>query len=279
MRTASTYGTGSRNARGGFTLLELLVASAAGILLLIVLVTAFQNTLSSYSLVQGGVTRQGDAALAMDQLVQDLEGLVIPNLASAEALRATPETVEASATQWLTFLTTATDRDDSDVPFSGATRAVSYRMAFQNPIDGGKNEAVYGLYRSVAPAQKTFNDVIAAAKADHQKYFWKDLVAGATKPFAPTATDSFLAANVVRFQVRFQRADNGAWTEPDDAIRIASDGTTVNGVEVPGGFRRAEASITVLTPEGAERAKNASDFEAVVKRHGRTYVRQTAFAF
>ena len=79
-----------------FTLIELLVAATVSMLLVGLLLVATQGISTNYTRTQANITRQGDAAFALDQLIQDLEGYVVPNFASGEALSVTPETVGAA---------------------------------------------------------------------------------------------------------------------------------------------------------------------------------------
>lgn len=274
--------TGAVASPHGFTLLELLVASTVTILLLALLLTATQGISSHFSRTQSTLTRQGDAAFALDQLVQDIEGYVVPSFPTGEALRVSPEIVgDATNSAWLTLLTTATDRDNSQpVPFTGATRAVSYRIARQNTIDGTRSDASqpYALYRAVASAKHTFVN-ITATTTNLQTQYWQVLPSGpAPAPSAPTDTSNFLSENVVALSLRFLRGDTQQWTRSGAEIRIGRDGTSVDGTNVPGGFQRAEVSITVLTPEGAARVKDGSiSLAEGIRRFGQTSVRQTAF--
>jgi hypothetical protein len=263
-------GSGLRPARAlaAFTLLELLVAATVSILLLTLLLSAVQSISSNYLRTQGSITRQGNSAFALDQLVQDLESLVVPHFAGAEALRLAPETVaDATNAAWLTLLATTAVDDTSASPnnFNGATRAVSYRLAYQNSIDGGATAPCYALYRAVASSLDTFTNAIS--KADAQAGFWASL--------QPTSVDCLLSENVVAFSVRFLKAD-GTWTSPGSDIRIGRDGTTVDGTLAGGGFKRAEVTITVLSPEGARRVADGLPLSQAISRHGRTSVRQTS---
>jgi len=257
-------------ARAAFTLIEVLVAATVSILLISLLLSAVQGISNNYLRTQGSITRQGNSAFALDQLVQDLESLVVPHFAGAEALRLTPETAAAATNAaWLTLLATTTDDDTAASPnnmFNGATRAVSYRLSHQNSIEGSATNPSYALYRMVASSLDTFTNAIS--QADAQAGFWASL--------QPTKIDCLLSENVVAFSIRFLKAD-GTWTPPGSKIRIGRDGTTVDGIPVDGGFKRAEITITVLSPEGARRvADGIMPLSQAISRYGRTSVRQTS---
>lgn len=256
--------------RSAFTLLEVLVATTISMILVVLLLTAAQGVISNYTRTQSNLARQGDAAFALDQAVQDIEGLVIPNLVAAEALALTPETVEASTNAaWLTLLSSVTDRDTSTNPaFNGATRAVSLRIAHQDPLGG--SQKIYAIYRAVISAKETFDHVVAQTNA--RSGYW------GSAPESPVAGENFLAGNVTGFSVRFLRADTGKWTLPSDTVRIGRDGTSVNGDPVSGGFTRAEVSITVISPQGAQRVRDGVlALPDAVRQYGQTAVRQTAY--
>lgn len=268
-----------------FTLIELLVAATVSMLLVVLLLTATSGISSNYTRTQANITRQGDAAFAIDQIVQDLEGYVIPHFLQGEALKCTPESVgDATNAVWLTLLSTATDADNSSTNptnnFTGATRAISYRLARQNTIDASASDSKqpYAIYRSISSAKHTFANV-SSSTTNMQAQYWGSIAASPSPtPAAPTAIGNFLAENVVAFSVRFLRADNGQWTSSGDDVRIGRDGSTVNGTVVTGGFHCAEVTVTVLSPEGAQRVKDGVlPLGVAIDRYGRTSVRQTAF--
>lgn len=260
----------------GFTLMELLVATAATALLGVLLLTVVQGISSSYSRIKGNVVREGDISFALDQLTQDVEGLVLPNTTGAEALRINTDTgiPTLPEARWLTLLATITDSDTVDPAFEGATRAVSYRLAFQNTISQTPaREPTYGIYRAVASSRDTFDNALDVANL--QQDFWSG--------FSPSPTDEvhLLAENIVGFQLRFQYFDadgNEQWTAPGDEIRITRGASSVNGTTIPGTFQRVEISVTALSPDGAKRLQNGDlTLDEAITRHGKTSVRQAAF--
>jgi len=278
--------------RSGFTLLEVLVASTVSLILIGLILSVTFGVLESYQDTSNGTVQEGDAALALDQMIQDLEGLVVPNLLGSEALRATPEKIgphEADA-QWLTLLSTSTDEDQSEpVTFTGASRSISYRIAYQNPIDGSDENATYGLYRSIASAEHTFDNAIGSSNLQNE--YWDNLAATPNPtPRSPTDLDNFLASNVVRFQLRFQYLDTKGndnpsddelvWTSPEETLRFARSGLTIidggASLSIPT-YERVEVLLTVLTPEGMERLRSGVvGLEEAIQRYGQTSVRQAA---
>ncbi len=282
-----SYPFGSRptaSSAQAFTLIELLVASAVSILLVGLLLMALQGISTNYTRTQANIIRQGDAAFALDQIVQDIDGLVIPNVANGEGLRVAPETAnvgEITNAVWVTLLSTATDSDNSQpVDFGGATRAVSYRLGHQNPIDGSASDEAYAIYRSIASAEHTFD--YASTSTNAQADYWNNLsgLSAPTPSPAPLPAlneKTFVSGNVVGLAVRFLRADTGQWTTPGQDVRIARSGSTVDGVAVPGGFTRAEVAITALSPEGAQRVQDgAMTLKNAIERYGQTSIRQSA---
>jgi len=267
-----------RNRNAGFTLAEIMIATALTMMMVVLLLSLTQGLLGSFTSARDRMLRQGDISFALDQMVQDLEGLVVPNATDSEGLRMTSETVGNADGVWLTFLSTATDLDNSttndNISHQGATRAISYRLAHQNPIDGSDDQPAYAIYRSIASAKHTFENALNVD--DLQGDYWSSLPATPDPtPRDPTDIGSFLSGNVVEFTVRFLRADNDTWTQPDDNVRIASDGVYVGSDQVEGGFTRAEVSVTVLSEEGATRLESGLDPAEVKKRYGKTSVRQT----
>jgi type II secretory pathway pseudopilin PulG len=259
----------------GFTLVELMVASVISILLLTLLLTGTQGVIATYRQSSGGIVRQGDAAFAADQLILDLEGLVVPNMPNAEALRVRRETVNGVVYSSIAFLTAATDRDPAGN--HGATRAVSYKIAYQNTVDAGTEDPSFALYRSLASAQHTFDNAIGVANLWTD--YW-DAIPSAPAP-APTATTSignFVSANIVGLDIRFLRADNGEWTKPEEDVSISSRGAFVGSTPVEGGFQTVEISLTVLSPDVAGLLnQGALTLGEAITRGGKTTVRQTAF--
>lgn len=258
-----------------FTLVELMVATTVSVLLLGILLSVTQSMLDTYQDVRNRVVKQGDASIAIDQLILDLEGLVIPNAPNTEALKSSPELInEQAPSTWLTFLTTATDDDPTD--HTGATRGVSYRLTHQNAIDGTDERPVYILMRSLSSAKQAFEHLMD--NTNHQTTYWNNLPESpAPPPREPTEPGAFLAANVIEFKVSFQFASSGDWTLPSDTVRIGNDGIFVNGQRIDGGFEAVEVTLTTISTDDADLLKvGAIDHSTAKRRSGQSVVRQTA---
>lgn len=270
--------------------MELLVASVVTILVVGLLLAVTHGISTNYNRTQDSIARRGDTAVALDQIIQDLESYVVPNFPNGEAIQVTPETVgDASNTVWLTLLSTAVDKDNSDpnpnpssstnMDFTGATRAISYRLARQNTIDASSTDTKqpYAIYRSISSAKHVFANVVTTT-TNMQSQYWTNIAPSPSPaPTSPTDIGNFLAENIVSFTVRFQKRDR-TWTLPSDNVRIARNGSTANGITVEGGFIRAQVSITVLSNEGARRVKNGVlSLANAITRYGQISVRETVF--
>ncbi len=263
----------------GFTLLEILVATAVTAIIGTLLLSATQGVLSNYTRTQGSITRQGDLSFVLDQIALDLDGLVIPNAARAEGLGITRETVGGlNDRPWLTLLSTTVDKDNSTpVAVNGATRAVSYRLAHQ-PIMTGETEKRFALYRSVASSAHTFNNAIG--KTNLQGGYWTNIPADpAPTPRATTELGNLLSENITGFNIIFQYRDTVGtlqWTAPTDTISIRRDGAFINGsaTPVPGGFVRAQISVEALTPEGVRRVEAGVPLETAIEQFGASALRE-----
>jgi len=253
-----------------FTLVELLLAAAIAIILVTLLVVVAQYVLQSYQRTTQDTAAERDANFALDVIIPDLEALVIPPNRSGEALRSTTETVEDRQMNWLTFLTSTTDRDpDKHV---GLPRAVSYRTAYQDPISSGGPNRTFALYRAVADAKETFNNALAVNNL--QADYW------ASRP--TTALGDYLVGNVFEFKISFLPIGGAGWqtlTTSSHILSITSAGaSTQSGSGLPAfpkGVSAMDVMITVLTPQGADMLKrNVITPERARTEFSRTFTRR-----
>ncbi len=253
-----------------FTLVEMLVATAIAVILIGIVLTISGRALTNSRQLTNAAVREADAQFAMEIIIADLEALVQGARQDGEVLAVTPEVVDGAKSTWLLLLTTAIDRDTGN--YQDVARAVSYRLAYQNTIDGGSTDPAYALYRAVASAADSFES--ATGVNDLKVDFWDN---PAANPPEPTGIASFMVGNVVAFEVRLLRADTGQWTTADDIVKLRTSEAKVQTVPVRGGLLAAEARLTVLSPQGAKLLQiGALTLADAIQRHGTTYSRQTA---
>lgn len=255
--------------RHAFTLVELLVASAITAVLATLLLGITQNILDSYRRTVAGATVERDGRFALDRMNDDLAALVMPRPRGAESLHAAVESVNGATSVWLAFLSNATDADPDG--FASSPRALSYRVAYQDPVSDGGARPAFALYRSVGAAAETLDDALASA--DLRTDFWQS---------RPTADlEDFLVGDIVDFRIRYCDPDTGDWIalrNPGDSLRVGRDGYTATG-----GASRSqpptalELSVTTISREGAIRLREgAITLEEAMLRFGRTFTRQMA---
>ena len=168
------------HSRRGFTLVELLVASAIMITLVLIVAKVAVDTLTAYDRVVADLSTQAEARSVLDNMERDLNTAVIrpdgrcwmeiiapeasgdisglkklanisPDLQPVVMFFAAP----SDRPRWTTSGTTRT-------AVSGETCAVCYRLGRRSPFDmpGSTLQQVYCFQRTVIDAQNTFNEAI-----------------------------------------------------------------------------------------------------------------------
>lgn len=272
----------------GFTLIELLVATSITAILVVVLAAMANQAMRTNEKVVGDAMRNTDAEFVLETVLADLEALAFSPKDKGQVLVYEPELIHGVTFGKLMLLSATTDGDPLN--YSGAPRAVSYRIAYQNPIDGGSTNPVYSVYRAVADAEVTA--LHATGLSNLEKEFWE------SNSRAPNRTEvrHFLAANILDFNVRFRvrrierKGVVGAWewTEKGDTVRITTEGAEVlrpnydeDDIEALKGVRwevsAAEVRLTVITPSDRTLSKARNlPIDEVKKRFGRAHLRRTA---
>ncbi len=262
-----------------FTLVELLTATSVSILLIAALLLVTQTFLSNYQNIRGGTLSEGDAGVALDMMIHDLEALAVTAVEGSQSLlvEADPrDQDEGSADdedrQWLTLLSTAIDTEPDG--YQGTMRAVSYRLAYKDPLGAASGaDPKYALYRTVAGAEDTFNNAVGVA--DLIDDYWEE---GGTDT---TAVTNYLVGNIVRFEIRFQYTDPAddqiKWTTSTQTVTLGENGAFVDGTRIPDGFLAAEISLTSLDSQGATLLQSGGiSMDDAIQRFSRSYVRKTA---
>jgi len=169
-----------RHTRRGFTLVELLVASAIMIVLVLIVTKVAVDTLTAYDRVVADLSTQAEARSVLDSMERDLNTAVIrPDGRCWMEVIAPQATGDASGLLKLAnissdlqpvlmFFASPNDRTRWSTSggvrtaISGETCAVSYRMGRRSPFDnpGATIQQVYCVQRTVIDAQNTFNEAI-----------------------------------------------------------------------------------------------------------------------
>lgn len=251
----------------GFTLLELLVATAVTTIVATLLLSISQNVLESQSRMVSGARVERDANFALDILGGDLVALAVPRMKGAEALRIQVETVNGAPNCRLSLLSNAQVEDPGGL--TGSTRAVNYRVGYQDPVVASGAKPSFALYRTVSDVTGTFNNAIGSTNLDAD--YW------ASRPTLDLP--SYLVGNVVDFRIRFFDEASGTWIGPTDAgdmLRITPEGTALDN----GGGRyplprQAEISVTTLSRQGVLRLQDGTlTLQEAISRFGKTFSRQ-----
>ena len=262
--------------QAAFSLLELMTAMTISMILLGILSYALSSTMRSYTNTRDKVISDREAEIALDYLIRDLESMIAPSRLSAlgksvEVLKVSPDPdLAATNAHWLTLLSMTNDLE-ADVP-KGMDRAISYRIGYQDPIDGASGSGVpeYALYRKVLTAGDTFQKILGSA--DPRSEVWEN------EEIVPeiTPVEDYLSANVVDLRVRFLA--NGARLPENDTqqLTIRSDGVFGNGTRMATTITGAEVALTILSKEGVGRLRDGVSLTELISRHGRVYTRQTS---
>ncbi|MFZ9202224.1 MAG: PulJ/GspJ family protein [Opitutales bacterium] len=168
------------SARSGFTLVELLVASAIMVTIVLIVAKIAVDTLSAYDRVVADLSTQAEARAVLDNMERDFNSAVIrPDGRCWMEIIAPEATGDTSGLKKLAnipsdlqpvvmFFSAPTDRPrwttsgTTRTTVSGETCAVAYRLGRRSPFDlpGSTLQQVYCFQRTIIDAQNTFNEAI-----------------------------------------------------------------------------------------------------------------------
>lgn len=253
----------------GFTLVELLVAFAISMLLLVALAGVISQTMSTSRKARNSLEAYNSAAAAMDLLANDLESLAARGQ-PFEFLQTVKEDVAGAADVTRLFMVSLSTQDNLASAGAGQMHAICYRLLRQDPVSAGGSNPVYGIYRTSVDAPATFAQFAGAA----------DL----SGPFGSVAVtlDDFVAGNIVDFQIRFyESGDVAAANDVNGStgpVRLAGRSAKVNGAAWSGGeLGWAEVMLTVLEDQGIKALESGSLSMADARsRYGHTLTRRVA---
>lgn len=277
--------------RRGFTIIELLVALAITSIVVVLLISMTGVVADAWRDGNNKIFTNTEARAAFNRLTEDLESAVIRDtIEDAEWFQARVDDSSGFSTEpanptWLMFFTVPTDRQlfeyeagtgdyDETQPVPGNVYGVSYKIVEQDPVGGGSGEyRLFGLYRAFPdadnPAEETFNNILGIPALET---YWEGR--DETEDI-----DNFYISNIFDFSFTFwitvfgedsgepetrailvsSTADDGV-----EEVRVKSDRLVVGSTEYPGGKLAAvEISMTILTREGAIRARDNNIGESV----------------
>ena len=279
--------------RSAFTLVEILVATAITLVLTSLILSLTTNVLTTWNRASGKLLSGSDARLALQLLTQDLETAVLQYDGSQWIIAEQDSDVgilPAKNAFWLQFFSQVTDRpsyyQNTKTDAYGDICAVSYRLAYQNPFGNPNGLKVYGLYRTVADPQTTFEDALVYANSENQNFrsFWSmgDYNKG-------RAEQEFLVGNVVNFSFIFQYEV----TDEEGSIqRYLSTDDQQNPVEFYFGGENSmgtpqyvDITLTILSEEGMQQMQNLetlgsfteAELKDIIEQYGHTYIQREAF--
>lgn len=189
--------------RGGFTLLEILVASGLmAVLVGLVLAVTF-TAVEAWNRATSTLTSVQQARASMDLLQQDLEAAVF-RAEGADAWLVYEELPldgqpKAAATGYLRFLSRPVDRDPAEV---GVLNALAYQVIYANPL---RASATSGRIPALYRGRLNTDEVLNQGGLDN-------LPTAAPSIYGLPSSTAYVAAGIARLTVRFGvtvRAANG----------------------------------------------------------------------
>jgi prepilin-type N-terminal cleavage/methylation domain-containing protein len=188
--------------RSAFTLIEMLVALAVAVLLLVLVASITSSSLNFNSLIHGRLSAQRDAKVGLDFLERDFDALA-PAEEGRTTLTLVHETVAGpgGANEISSFWIMLLSRPMSSAN-QGQIRAVSYRLLHLDPMASGGSNKRFTLFRSELSKATSGNATAFLDVADLHADFWKEYwpIHAADKR-GKTLLDDYLAENIVDVKV------------------------------------------------------------------------------
>lgn len=261
----------SRAGRSALTLLELIASMALTAVLVGLIATAVSGIMGTWKRDSGSLAERSDARVALDILAADLLAAV-PPADGSEWLHRRPLDAAAGgfANTQLLLISSASLK-----PGAGDAFAISYRLANQDPLGGGRPRIA--LYRAARPAAETLES--AAGQSDLYSGFWQSRDADSLEAAA------FLCDRVLGFRVtlEFESPDGERFVADESAtVRLASafKFDPAPAKEIPPGSRLAAAEIELVaaSEEVANLiAEGAEVGEKILRPACRAYTRRIEF--
>lgn len=294
--------------KNGFTLIELMVAMGIAIVIMGMLVTITNVAMGAWQRSRSEVRASRQAKAMLDAMAKDLESLVIRSGNINEWIYAETEPTmpgssrdrSTNAAQFI-FFSAATDRykggAGTTADKGGDVCAVSYKLAYQDPLEGRDNDnSTFVFYRQLVDPKPTFDTLLGKTDlktafngTSGNNAFETRVTAGST---SDDAKYNFVCENVYQYSITFRvdvTSTSGTTTvvKPvrvtlgEDASanffrvygdRIDTDGSqtgsemSANNAEIKTGkVTGVEISITVLSDFGLNQLKTRTFTDADAK--------------
>ena len=209
--------------RRGFTLVELMVATAITSLLILGMTGIFDQAMKAWRLS----SRRGDAErevrAALSTLQRDLGGLVVTNtlpmyvgtaastlvgISSSNLPNLAPSNASGAWSNVSTTLFFATSAQSGNAGSAGDIGGVGYYVAWSPNANGGTNGA-YNLYRYYQPPASFLSGI-------------SNYLASSTRLYQANGQDEIVGANVLNFWVQFVVVPPGLLLGPSNLPTIGA---------------------------------------------------------
>ena len=250
--------------RGGFTLIEMLVAFAVGALILVSLASIISGSMAVSRKANHSLISYNAAAAALDLIGTDLESLAATRQ-PFEYLQIGNESVTGgSNTAKLMFLTCSAN--DSTTNTTGQTRAVMYRLAAQDVLKSGGTNITCGIFRFCETNAGTV----------FTNYLGQTNLATVSRFSQAATNDDYLAGSIIDFQVRLYPPGSQAPinTSVTNVVRMGGAGVTVDSAANTNQIATAEITVTVIEDAGEKTLKNGKSLDYVRQKYGHTLTRK-----
>ena len=178
--------------RHGFSLVELLVATATTTLLIVILASMLQVMGGTTRSTQGRMDAEREARAAFEMLERDLAATVRNDGQWIRMLADPDPPTNGGSPRWLMFLSSPLDHDRDT---AGDVCVLSYRLGHE-PLPGEDNPFP-ALHRLVVTADDTFEKALGLNNLDLNFFTENDALETASR-----SLETWLAAGVIDIQVR-----------------------------------------------------------------------------
>lgn len=295
----------TRRQRGGFTLLELMVAMGISITIVTILVQITAIATDTWTRSRAEIRASRQAKAMLDTMAKDFEALVSRSGNSSEYLYAgidsdarVPAAVRNKGepdVAELSFFTAATDRylgqiGKEGVDKGGDVSCVSYQMRYRDPIEGDAGDddnATFVLFRRLVDPDVTFESLLG-----------KDDLETAVRSISGDVDEeeNFICENVHQFTVTFlvevsrrtgetvevETVRVPLGLESSGEFRLKGTGIVLQNIEVDGAtteeieagrLKGVDISITVLSDAGVARLGDEGLTDTDYQRNSFNYSR------